>query len=219
MKFSSKTLLRISAIGLLVHVVYSWVIMILMHIYGNHQVKYPILYEAIGQSVVFITLISIALALFVFYKQRKTMPTPDKHFRIMTYVTAGLLLLSLIIGIVDTSILNICYFHVICIPLWMLCIDVTVVFVWLWMLSNRTGEEALAKPVTIITLCSGIMIVLYLVIRVIVSIYVFAHGIDYDFHTFLIIYLWITLLVPVLVIGSYAISIKRASKTYHRENQ
>lgn len=217
MKLSSKTLLRISATGLLVHVVYLLIISIHFRVFGNSYIRYPILYEAIIQSVHGITLVSIVLALFVVYKQRKAMPTPDKRFRIMTYVTAGLLLFGLIIGM-ETFPIDIWGGYIMYIPLWMRCIEVSTLFVWLWMLSNRTGTETLAKPVTIITLCSGITIVLLLVLMVIATVYVLIHGYVYGFHT-RIIYHWITLLVPILVICSYALSIKRASKKHRKENQ
>lgn len=217
MKLSSKTLLRISAVGIVVPVVFQLMIKILPHIIDDFYKWYYLWRDAIGQSMMVIVLVTIALALIAIYKQRNAMPTPDKRFRIMTYVTAGLLLFGLIIGM-ETFPIDVWGGYVLYIPLWMRCIEVTALFVWLWMLSNRTGEETLAKPVTIITLCSGIMIVLFLVLMMIATIYVLIHGNVYGFHTYLI-YHWIKTLVPVFVIGSYALSIRRASKKHHKENQ
>lgn len=207
MKNIFQSLLRISAIGIMVPIVYCLVITSLRHAFGFFSMAYPLWREAIDQSIVEITLVSIVLALLVIYQQRKAMPTPDKRFRIMTYITAGLLLLGIIIGALTFPVIygGWCLIYI---PLWMRLIEAIALFVWLWMLSNRTGTEPLAKPVANLALSGVILILLLLVLMVVATIYVLIHGHVYGFGTF-VYSQWLSILVPLITIGSYALSIKR----------
>lgn len=210
MKLSSKTLLRISAVVAVVSVVYSLIYHILiLQSEGLFSTGYPLWLDAIDRGIVGIVLVCLALATFVIYHRRNTMPTPDKRFRVTTYITAGMLLLGIILGISTFPVIHGRWFCIY-VPLWYRCIEVVAIVTWLWMLSNRQGEETLSKPVVVLALCGGILALMVIVLMIIAGIYVLLNGCVYNggIGTFTY-YQWVKTFVPLVVIGSYAISIMR----------
>ena len=210
MKLSSKTLLRLAAIGAVLSIVYSLVYHFLTSQSGGlFSMGYPLWLDAIDRSIVGIVLISLAIATFVIYHRRNAMPTPDKRFRVTTYITAGMLLLGIILGISTFPVIHGRWFCVY-VPLWYRCIEVVALVTWLWMLSNRQGEETLSKPVIVLTLCGGVLALMVIASMIIAGIYVLLNGHVYNggIGTFAY-YQWVKTFVPLVVIGSYAISIMR----------
>lgn len=210
MKLSSKTLLRISAVVAVVSVVYSLIYHILiLQSEGLFSMGFPLWLDAIDRSIVGIVLVCLALATFVIYHRRNTMPTPDKRFRVTTYITAGMLLLGIILGISTFPVIHGRWFCIY-VPLWYRCIEVVAIVTWLWMLSNRQGEETLSKPVVVLALCGGILALMVIVLMIIAGIYVLLNGHVYNggIGTFAY-YHWVKTFVPLVAIGSYAISIMR----------
>ncbi len=159
MKLSSKTLLRLAAIGLAIINTY-WLIDKLFHVFLSLNDHWR---DIVSGTAYISTIVCITIALFVVYKQRNAMPTQDKRFRIMTYLTAGLLLLRLICA----HVTNHHGMYLIHTPYWIWNIANIAILIWLWMFSNRTGEETLTKPVAIIILCGGIAFLLPLTLTVI----------------------------------------------------
>lgn len=210
MKLSSKTLLRISAVVAVVSVVYSLIYHILiLQSEGLFSMGYPLWWDAIDRGIVGIVLISLAIATFVIYHRRNAMPTPDKRFRVTTYITAGILLLGIIVGIYSYSVIHGRWFCIY-VPLWYRCIEMVAIVTWLWMLSNRQGEETLSKPVAVFALCGGVLALMVIALMIIAGIYVLLNEHVYNggIGTFAY-YQWVKTFVPLVVIGSYAISIMR----------
>lgn len=210
MKLSSKTLLRLAAVGVVLPIAYSLIYHFLILQSGElFNMGYPLWLDVIDRSIGGIVLVSLSIATFVIYHQRNTMPTPDKRFRVITYITAGILLFVIILGIYSFPIIHGRWFCIY-VPLWYRCIEVVAIVTWLWMLSNRQGEETLSKPVAVFALCGGILALMVIALMIIAGIYVLLNGHVYNggIGTFAY-YQWVKTFVPLVVIGSYAISIMR----------
>lgn len=210
MNHSSKTLLRLAAIGAVVSVVYSLIYHILiLQSEGLFSTGYPLWLDAIDRGIVGTVLVSLFIATFVIYHQRNTMPTPDKRFRVTTYIIAGMLLLGIILGISTIPVIHGRWFCIY-VPLWYRCIEAVAIVTWLWMLSNRQGEETLSKPVAVLALCGGILALMVIALMIIAGIYVLLNGCVYNGGIGTSAYYqWVKTFVPLVVIGSYAISIMR----------
>lgn len=210
MKLSSKTLLRLAAIGAVLPIAYSLIYhFLILQPGGLFSMGYPLWLDVIDRSIAGVVLLSVFIATFVIYHHRNAMPTPDKHFRVTTYITAGILLLGIILGISTIPVIHGRWFCIY-VPLWYRCIEAVAIVTWLWMLSNRRGEETLSKPVAVLALCGGILALMVIALMIIAGIYVLLKGCVYNggIGTFAY-YQWVKTFVPLVVIGSYAISIMR----------
>lgn len=210
MKLSSKTLLRLTAIGAVLSIAYSLIYhFLIMQSGGLFSMGYTLWLDAIDRSIVGIVLVCLSFATFVIYHRRNTMPTPDKRFLVTTYITVGILLLGIILGIYAFPVIHGRWFCIY-VPLWYRCIEAVAIVTWLWMLSNRQGEETLSKPVAILALCGGILALMVIALMIIAGIYVLLNGCVYNGGIGTSAYYqWVKTFVPLVVIGSYAISIMR----------
>lgn len=202
MTLSAKTLLRGTAIVL----VFTLCLQILRTTCANCIVPFSLLDEVICGSIHGLNVLCLIVIGWLFYRHPNQMPSPDKLFLIVTNITAWSWLLTLIIGV--TSIhwqQSDLLMHI---PNWLPAIDAILLVVWLWMISNRLGQNELPQCLSSVALFGAIIGIVLIVLMLISTIYVLCtdyvplNGLGTNLY-----YHWIRLVIPAVWLSGYAISI------------
>lgn len=202
MKLSSKTLLRSAAIVL----VFTSCLQILRTAFPNCFVPFSLLDEVIYGSIRGLNILCLIIVGLLFYHHPNQMPSPDKPFYIVSHITAWSWVLTLISGVLSihwqqSNLLM----HI---PNWLFVIDAILLVVWLWMMSDRLGQNELPKSLPFIALFGAIIGIVLIVLMLISTIYVLCtnyvplNGLGTNLY-----YHWIRLVIPAIWLSGYAISI------------
>lgn len=202
MKLLSKNILRSTAIVLL----FTLCLQTLRTACANYVVPFSLLDEVICGSIHGLNILCLIVVGMLFYCHHNHMPSLDKPFYIVSHITAWSWLLTLIIGVISikwqqSDLLM----HI---PNWLLIIDAVLLVVWLWMMSNRIGQDVLPKPLSSIALFGAIIGIILIVLMLISTIYVICTGyLPLNGLGTNLYYHWIRLVVPAVWLSGYAMSI------------
>lgn len=202
MKFSSKALLRSAAIVL----AFTLCLQILRTTFPNCFVPFSLLDEVVCGSIRGLNILCLIVIGWLFYHHPNQMPSPDKPFYFVSHITAWSWLLTLIIGVISinwqqSNLLM----HI---PNWLYAIDTILLVVWLWMISNRLGQNELSKPLSSIALFGSIIGIIFLVLTLISAVWVLCTGyLPLAGLGTNLYYHWMRLVIPAVWLSGYAISI------------
>jgi len=202
MKLSSKTLLRSAAIVL----IFTLCLQILRTAFPNCFVPFSLLDEVVCGSIRGLNVLCLIVISWLFYRHPNQMPSPDKPLYIVSHIAAWSWLITLIIGIISiqwqqSDLLM----HI---PNWLVAVDVIILVVWLWMMSNRLGENVLPKSLSSIALFGAIIGIIFIVLMLISTIYVLCTGyLPLAGLGTNLYYHWLRLVIPAVCLSGYTISI------------